>query len=170
MSPYYVSVGSNLGDRRRYIERAREILSEFPGVVIDEVSAVYETEAVGPGKHPPFLNAVFGGRTSLAPVALLSALNGIEDQLGRTRVRRWAPRTMDLDLLLVGARVLSTPRLILPHPRMAARRFVLVPLAEVAPDLRHPVLDVDVQTLLARCPDRSWVRPSEPMSAELTRC
>lgn len=158
MNSFYVSVGSNVGDRWGHIERARELLERVPGVDLDRCSAVYETEAVGPGKHPAFLNAVFAGTTELAPLALLDALHEIEDQLGRRRERRWAPRTMDLDLLMVGGRVLNTPRLTLPHPRIAERRFVLVPLAEVAPGLRHPILDVDAAGLLARCRDQSWVR------------
>lgn len=170
MNAFYVSVGSNVGDRCRNIERAQKMLSESAGVEVETASGLYEAEAVGPGKHPAFLNGIFGGRTSLAPLAFLEVLHEIEDELGRTRVRRWAPRTMDLDLLMLGGRVMNTPRLTLPHPRMAARRFVLVPLAEIAPELRHPVLNADVATLLDRCGDASWVRPLDRSVVESGPC
>jgi 2-amino-4-hydroxy-6-hydroxymethyldihydropteridine diphosphokinase len=120
-------------------------------------SAVYETEPVGGPAQGEYLNRVIGGRTALEPRALLQACLGVETTAGRVRAERNGPRTLDVDILLFGAQVRKEPGLVVPHPRMHERRFVLVPLAEIAPALVHPVLELTIAELLARCPDHSRV-------------
>jgi len=135
----YVGLGANLGDPRAQLEAALGALASHPGVELRAVSSAYESDPVGPvGDQPAFLNAVALVGTTLAPGALLRALLEIEDALGRTRIVRFGPRTCDLDLLLYGRTVLDEPDLVLPHPRLAERRFVLEPLAELAPELELP--------------------------------
>ena len=143
----WIGLGSNLGGRREHLERAVCALDAAPGLRVDAVSSVYETAAIGP-EQPDYLNAVARVETVLSPMALLGVLHGLEDAAGRTRGQRWGPRTLDLDLLLFGDLVIETPMLSLPHPRLAERHFVLVPLCELNPELRHPVLDRRVGELL----------------------
>lgn len=152
----YVGLGSNLGDRLAHLRGAVAALRDLPGGQDVAVSPVYESPAHRlPGQAPAgdYLNAVAALDTPLAPEALLDALLTIEAARGRTRPVPWAPRTLDLDLLLWGDAVVDTPRLVLPHPRLALRRFVLAPLADLAPDLAVPTLAATVAELLARCPD-----------------
>jgi 2-amino-4-hydroxy-6-hydroxymethyldihydropteridine diphosphokinase len=135
----YVGLGANLGDPRAQLEAAIGAIGSRPGVRIQAISSAYESDPVGPvSDQPPFLNAVARVETTLAPDALLRVLLEIEDTLGRTRTVRFGPRTCDLDLLLFGDAVLDEPDLVLPHPRLAERRFVLEPLAELTPLLVLP--------------------------------
>jgi 2-amino-4-hydroxy-6-hydroxymethyldihydropteridine diphosphokinase len=143
----WIGLGSNLGDRREHLMNAVRALREIPGLHVEAISSVYETAAVGP-PQPMYLNAVIRMSTSLSPFALLGVLHGIEDAAGRVREERWGPRTLDLDLLLVDDLVITTPNLTLPHPRLAERNFVLVPLNELNPEAKHPVLDRSVAELL----------------------
>ncbi len=136
----YVALGSTLGDRRLTIESALERLSSRPGIALAECSSVIETDPVGGPAQPPYLNAVCAVDTTLAPRALLDALLEVEASLGRVRDVRNGPRTIDLDLLLYGDAVIDEPGLRVPHPRLAERSFVLVPLAEIAPGVRLPTL------------------------------
>jgi 2-amino-4-hydroxy-6-hydroxymethyldihydropteridine diphosphokinase len=124
---------------------------------ITAVSSFYETEPVGFREQPSFLNAVIALETDLPPAALFDALLAIERDLGRVRSFRNAPRTLDLDILLQDDLVMDTPELTLPHPRMHERAFVLAPLAEIAPDVRHPVFGSSAAELLAALPDQSGV-------------
>jgi 2-amino-4-hydroxy-6-hydroxymethyldihydropteridine diphosphokinase len=135
----YIGVGSNLGDRLGYLEAGLGELAAVPGVAIESVSSVYETAPQGYVDQPSFLNAVFSLRANLSPQDLLATMQGIEDRHHRQRRIHWGPRTLDLDLLLFGDRQWCTAELVLPHPHMADRCFVLVPLCEIAPDLRHPL-------------------------------
>lgn len=134
----YVALGSNLGDRIGNLRDAIARLGEYGHV--SRVSSWYETEPIGVTDQPWFLNAVVELRTQLEPTALMQALLDIEQAMGRKRVQLKGPRNIDLDLLLYDAETVNSNVLTLPHPAMHERRFVLAPLAEVAPDIVHPVL------------------------------
>jgi 2-amino-4-hydroxy-6-hydroxymethyldihydropteridine diphosphokinase len=137
----YVGLGSNVGDREEHLRRAVELLERREGVTVVSVSAIIENPPVGgPPGQGPFLNGVAALDTTLSPRELLRACQDIEDSLGRTREVRWGPRTMDIDILLYGDQVVGEPDLEIPHPRMHERDFVLIPLAVLAPEARHPVL------------------------------
>jgi len=158
MATAYIGLGSNMGDRVKTLRMAiqrMETLGRIAGV-----SSLYETEPVGYLGQPRFLNAVVVLDTALAPVDLLHGLLGIERDLGRMRSFPNAPRTLDLDLLMVDNVILDTPELALPHPRLHERAFVLVPLAEVAPKLVHPGSGKSLQELLNSLPDQSGVKVS----------
>ena len=134
----YLGVGTNLGDRQANIRAALQKLADLPTIQLMRVSPLYETAPVGVTDQPDFLNLVVAAGTSLAPQALLDALLHIENQMGRVRTERWGPRVIDLDLLLYGDAQVALPGLTVPHPRLRERAFVVVPLAEVAPDLVLP--------------------------------
>lgn len=135
----WIGLGANLGDARRALESAFEALARLPGSTLAGRSSLYRSAPVDAG-GPDYLNAVAALDTTLAPEALLQALHAIEAQHGRDRPYHHAPRTLDLDLLLYGERVVHTPRLMVPHPRLHLRAFVLAPLLEIQPDLAHPEL------------------------------
>lgn len=135
----WVSLGSNLGDRAAQLEAAALALDDLAGIRVLARSSVYETEPWGDQDQPAFLNAVLLLETSLEPHQLLDALQAVESRLGRVRgERRWGPRVIDLDLLLMGEARIADGRLVLPHPRLSERAFVLAPLAEVSPELTVP--------------------------------
>ena len=136
MAEVAIALGSNLGDRVAWLAMARSRLAGL--LATFRMSSIYETDPVGDESQPRYLNAVVVGTTALSPVGLLRALQHIEADLGRERPFPSAPRTIDLDLLLYDELVLATPELKLPHPRLHERFFVLVPLAELVPDRRHP--------------------------------
>jgi 2-amino-4-hydroxy-6-hydroxymethyldihydropteridine diphosphokinase len=145
----YVGLGANLGDREGTIGRALDLLEEQAGIQVVRVSTLRQTEPVGYLDQPRFVNAAAELETSLSPRALLDALLAVERELGRTREGpRFGPRTIDLDLLVYGDRVVDEPGLEIPHPRMHERRFALEPLAELAPALVVPGRG-PVKTLLA---------------------
>jgi 2-amino-4-hydroxy-6-hydroxymethyldihydropteridine diphosphokinase len=154
-----VALGSNVGDREAHLRRALALLRATPGVGQVEASPVYETEPVGGPPQGPFLNAVASLVTTLAPRSLLERLLAIEAAEGRVRgPERDAPRPLDLDLLLHGEACVKEPGLEVPHPRLHERAFVLAPLRDLAPGLRHPRLDASVEELFARVRDRGGVR------------
>jgi len=148
----YLLLGSNIGDRAAHLQQARQTLAATAGEIV-AASACYETAAWGVEDQPAFLNQVLAVRTALAAPALLAACLATEQQGGRERHQRWAARTLDVDILLYGDAVISTPTLTVPHPALPGRRFALTPLAEIAPHLVHPQLGQTISELLAACPD-----------------
>jgi 2-amino-4-hydroxy-6-hydroxymethyldihydropteridine diphosphokinase len=148
MRTAYLSLGSNVGERERMLSEALRLL-ESPGLQVARVSPVYETEPQDFKNQPWFLNLVVEVRTALFPMQLLTRVRKIERELGRKRTVNKGPRSIDIDILLYGESVIDTKDLVVPHPRMAERRFVLQPLADLAPDLRHPVLRRSVKELLS---------------------
>ena len=157
----YLSLGSNLGDRAANLEQAIEALSEI-GVRVLRRSSIYETEPVDFLAQPWFLNCVVEAETSLAPRPLLEQLQVIERHLGSKKLVPRGPRIIDLDVLFYETAVIHEAGMEIPHPRLAERRFVLVPLAELAPELCHPVLRKTAAELLAATQDRSIVRIWQP--------
>jgi len=153
----YVGLGSNLGDRVAYLLLGLSALSRLPKTHLLRLSPVYETDPVGP-PQPPYLNMVAELETELSPKGLLAEMLRIEKALGRERRERWGPRTLDLDLLLYGDLVLEEEGLSVPHPRLHERAFVLVPLLDLLPEGRHPLLGQSFAELLASL-DASSVRP-----------
>ena len=146
MSFAYIALGSNLGDKEKNLRCALLLLTQ-QGVEVVRVSSFLSTKPYGVTDQPQFLNAVACVRTSLAPLALLDVLLATELAMGRVRLRHWGERNIDLDLLLYEDVVLDTPRLRLPHPDMQNRDFVLLPLAEIAPELKHPTLQKTIWEL-----------------------
>jgi 2-amino-4-hydroxy-6-hydroxymethyldihydropteridine diphosphokinase len=153
----YLSLGSNVGDREANLHAAIAALADAAARVT-RVSAFYETEPVDFLEQPWFLNCVVEGETELEALALLRALRQIESRTGNKKTIAKGPRLIDMDILLYGNETIATPELQVPHPRMTERRFVLVPLAEIVPELQHPSWSASVAELLARTADRSAVR------------
>lgn len=160
MPRVYLALGTNLGDREENLRRALEILGTKVSIV--ERSPIYETEPWGIAEQPRFLNIVVSGQTDLTPTDLLAWLKSIERAMGRTHGIRYGPRLIDLDILFYQNAQIRTNELVVPHPRMAERRFVLVPLADIAPDLLHPTLGVSIRELLRRLPEDDSVKPYNP--------
>ena len=159
-----IALGSNLGDRRAHLEWA---VDQLRGLLTDlRMSSFIETEAVDvPEPQPPFLNGAVVGDTTLAPEVLLGELMALERERGRDRTAVRAPRTLDLDLILYGDLVVDSPALVVPHPRFRERRFVLEPLAEIAPGLRDPTTGRTVGELLADFAGRTRKRPERDAPA-----
>src|SRR5713101_248912 len=153
----YLSLGSNVGDREANLRAAIGALAD-EGVRVTRVSSIYETEPVDYLEQPWFLNCALEGETELPALELIKKLREIEVRMGSKKLIAKGPRLIDMDILLYGQETIGTPELQVPHPRMAERRFVLVPLAEIAPELQHPSWNASVEELLARTVDRSAVR------------
>lgn len=144
-----------MGNRQENLDRALGFLSQR--LLVEEISSVYETEPVGNINQPRFLNLVCQAHTKLAPMELLTLAKGIENKLGRALNKPDTPRPIDIDILFCGQQIIETPRLIIPHPRLTERAFVLIPLAEIAPDLVHPIDGKTVKELLKEVSDRQGV-------------
>jgi 2-amino-4-hydroxy-6-hydroxymethyldihydropteridine diphosphokinase len=157
----YLSLGSNIGAREDNLHAA---IAALPGagVEVRRVSSFYETEPVDYLEQAWFLNCVVKADTELSALVLLRALRGIESKMGSKKLIAKGPRLIDIDILLYGQETIDTPELQVPHSRMTQRRFVLVPLAEIAPELRHPAWTGTVEQLLAETPDKSKVQRIEP--------
>ena len=153
----YIGIGSNLGDRRAHLEAGLADLTALAGAEPDALSSIYETAPLGYADQPFFLNAVFSLRTVLSPGELLQAMQRVENLHRRRRAIHWGPRTLDLDLLLYGERRITGAGLTVPHPRLAERGFVLVPLCEIAPELRHPCSGRSLRSY------RDAVAPDQPL-------
>ena len=154
-------MGGNMGDRQVNLDRAMAAIQAQIGP-IRKASARYETAAWGIQDQPDFLNQVLWIETSLSPVDLLNSLLAIEQEMGRYRTEKYGPRTIDLDILLYGSWIIHLPGLQVPHPRMSQRRFVMTPMAEIAPQLKHPVLQRSMESLLGDCPDPLPVHKLNP--------
>jgi 2-amino-4-hydroxy-6-hydroxymethyldihydropteridine diphosphokinase len=152
----FLLLGSNLGDRPQVLAAAREMIAGQAGSIVNQ-SAIYETEPWGITDQPAFLNQVLEITTSLLPEDLLRIILNIEHDLGRIRYERWGARVIDIDILYFGQTIMDSARLTLPHPRIQDRRFVLAPLAEIAPGFIHPLLQKTTSKLLEQCPDTSAV-------------
>jgi 2-amino-4-hydroxy-6-hydroxymethyldihydropteridine diphosphokinase len=156
MHTIYLALGTNLGDRPANLSAAMDALA--PDIRVLDKSPIYETEPWGYTDQPPFLNMVVRAETDLSPEDLLRRLKGIESTLGRIPSFRNGPRLIDLDILFYDDLVLDTPPLVIPHPQLHKRAFVLIPLARIAPTLVHPLLGLRVEQLLGKI-DRQGVKP-----------
>jgi 2-amino-4-hydroxy-6-hydroxymethyldihydropteridine diphosphokinase len=164
---YYLSLGSNLGDRRRHLSEARRLLQKA-GVKIIKESSIYETEPVDYTEQPWFYNQVLEVEARLNPMTMLALVKDIELRMKRKPTVDKGPRTIDIDILLAEKNVVQTQKLIIPHPRMSFRNFVMIPLAEIAPDFIHPLLHQPISTLAQQTGDQAEVRKvSEPSAAQV---
>jgi len=161
MPKLYLLLGGNLGDRQLYLAQARARIAALVGT-ITRSSGLYETAAWGKTDQPAFLNQVLEVQAEQAPEQVLFTVNTIEQELGRVRQEHWGARVIDIDILFYDDLALQTPRLTIPHPQLHMRRFTLLPLAELAPALVHPVLGKTITALLEACPDELEVREFIP--------
>jgi len=145
MNVAYIGLGSNLGDRERYLMQALERIEKNPEITITKISSIYETYPVGITEQPLFLNMVIEIETNFSPFELLNFLQEIESEFGRRREIKWGPRTLDLDILLYNQENMKSERLIIPHPRMQERGFVLIPLHEINPALVETMFKNDYE-------------------------
>lgn len=154
----FLGMGSNMGNRARRLEQAAELIAKLPDTEVVRLSSVYETEPWGVSGQMDFLNQVAEIRTGLSPAGLLKACQAVEHRLGRERKKRWGPRTIDIDILFFGGAVIEEENLRIPHPAAAGRRFVLAPLAEIAPGFTDPESGRTVTEMLEACADSGSVR------------
>jgi 2-amino-4-hydroxy-6-hydroxymethyldihydropteridine diphosphokinase len=157
MISVYLLLGSNLGNRLQYMQQATGYIEADAGHVVKQ-SGLYETQSWGKTDAPDYLNQVLLIQTLLAPQPLLSTLLNIETQLGRQRDEKWGSRTVDIDILFYGNEIINQPALTIPHPQLQNRRFTLEPLAEIAPELMHPVLHKTVEQLKSELDDTLQVK------------
>ena len=164
MHTAYLLLGSNLGNRLSYLEQAKQLITVACGSIINQ-SGIYETAAWGITAQPSFYNQVIVLQTNLAPDLLMQTLLNIEEQIGRKRTIKYGPRIIDIDILLIDSLIQTTALLTLPHPFLPERRFALLPLAEVAPLLLHPLVNKNILELLQDCTDTLDVKKVESHKA-----
>ncbi|MEN9297838.1 MAG: 2-amino-4-hydroxy-6-hydroxymethyldihydropteridine diphosphokinase [Bacteroidota bacterium] len=152
MNTAYLLTGGNMGDRFNYLQQAAEFIQQNCGKLL-AASSIYETEAWGKTDQPSFLNQALQIETTLSPDALMQSLLDIEQKMGRIRTMKMGPRVIDLDILLIDDLIQSSDLLTIPHPALTIRRFALLPLAEIAPHLIHPIEKKSMKELLSICPD-----------------
>lgn len=153
----YLLIGSNLGDKTTYLKNAGSYIQQQCGQIVKQ-SSFYETEPWGFTEQPSFLNQALCIQTELAPAQLMHTLLQIESKMGRTRELKMGPRIIDLDILQIDQQIVDTPLLQLPHPAMHLRRFALIPMEEIAPELMHPQFNKTIAQLLAECADQTDVQ------------
>ncbi len=154
----FLSLGTNLGEREKNLIRCLDALGAVESLELVRISSIYETDPVGMTEQPDFLNMVVEVNTSLSPMELLHTVKNIEKRLGRKETFRWGPRLIDVDILAYKNLILEEEELAIPHPRLAERLFVLVPLNEIAPFFRHPKTKKTVKELIRNCTDLAQVR------------
>ena len=164
----YIGFGSNIGERLTYIQNSLHSLSGVEGITLKTISSIYKTQPVGNVAQDDFLNGVVSLETSLSPHTLLHTLKDIEISIGRQHRTHWGPREIDMDILIYNDLCLQTPDLTIPHPEMHLRRFVLAPLAEIAPNLSHPVLNKSILSLLLSVNDDNSVIKDKSSSVNIT--
>ncbi|WP_026769592.1 2-amino-4-hydroxy-6-hydroxymethyldihydropteridine diphosphokinase [Asinibacterium sp. OR53] len=157
MRTAYLLIGGNMGNRLAYLQQASDEIEASCGIITRR-SAVYETEAWGLTDQPSFYNQALALESFFEPPLLMNELLGIEERMGRKRDIKMGPRIIDIDILLIDDLVMDTPKLSVPHPALALRRFALAPLAQIAAELVHPVLHKTIRQLLDECPDRLHVQ------------
>ena len=154
----YLGLGANLGDPQKTLSQALRELAKHPKIKLTQASSLYQTAPVGVVDQPDFLNAVVRIETALPPDALMTAVPSVEKKLGRVRTIRWGPRVIDIDVLLYGAREIETPLIMVPHPRMRERAFVMTPLAEIAPSLTVPGEGRNAAKIASELPEKNSVK------------
>lgn len=160
----YLLLGTNMGDRAGYLQQAITLLSlQAPAIRVTGISSIFETAAWGIIEQDDYLNQAIAIQTTLPAENLLQVTASIENRMGRVRKKVWEPRIIDIDILFYGNQIIHSNRLTIPHPHLQERRFVLKPLAEIAPNLIHPVLHQTISGLLADCQDPLWVKQWKPV-------
>ena len=160
----FIGLGSNIGNRSDFLDRALALLEEKVGCILRQ-SSVYETEPWGVKEQDLFLNMIVLLESKRSPWQLLSDLQLIEKKLEKKKIMKWGPRTIDLDIIYFDKKIIFEKDLIIPHPNMYLRNFVLAPLMEIAPDLLHPILNIKTKSLFEGCPDKSEIKRIKPNTA-----
>lgn len=163
MTTVFLLLGTNMGNRLQHLQQACSLLSAHTDTIhITAVSSVYETAAWGKLEQDDYLNQAMKIETSLSPEELLAVTSSVEMAMGRIRKKVWEPRIIDIDILFYGDQIIHKHKLIIPHPHLQDRKFVLIPLAEIASGLIHPILKKNIGSLLLSCPDPLWVKKYTP--------